>query len=157
MSALQRVARRVLAGALLSSLLLSPLARAHEEAAGQIQVEHPWALPAAPGASTQLYMTIRNEASRPVHFFGLTTPVAAASRIMFASPGKTGTLQSVTIQAEGTLGLGTSHMWIELSGLTSALRVGQSFPAELAFTGFTLGISVIVEERRSPSGAGAHG
>ena len=136
--------------AVLALLLTLAPAAAHEEAAGRIQIEHPWALPAPAGGSTQLYMIIRNEASRSLHFFGVTTPAAASAHIMFASPGKIGTLQSVTVEAEGTLGLGTSHMWIELSGLTAPLRVGQSFPATLAFTGFSMPITVVVEERRPP-------
>ena len=148
---LMPMTRGMLAGFLLGVLAGVP-AMAHEEAVGRIQIDHPWALPAPAGGTTQLYMTIRNDGSRSVHFFGLKTPIAAASRIMFASPGKVGTLASITIEAECTLGLGSSHMWIELSGLKQALRIGDSFPATLEFTGYEAPITVVVEERRQPHG-----
>ena len=127
---------------------------AHEEMAGRLFIEHPWVTPAKAGATAWLYMRIVNEGRSGVHLLGVVTPAAERSGIMFRSgPGSVSTLASVLIEPEGSLGLHTSHMWIELSGLKRDLRSGDSFPATLEFSdGRRADVVVVVGEATHPPG-----
>jgi copper(I)-binding protein len=135
---------RFMLGTLAASLLGIGLLHAHEAENGRIQVAHPWALPAKAGEATKVYMTITNADTQARPFFGLHTPEADRAEIRFASPTGIGTLESIAIEGEGKLSLGTSHMWIELVALRRELRIGDSFAATLAFADYEVPINIIV-------------
>lgn len=153
-----RCLRRVTAGlVILLAGAAAPIA-AHEELAGRLLIEHPWAVPAKAGDSTQLYMRIINYGHGPIHLLGLRTALAERARIMFrAAPGKIGTLDSVLIESGGSLGLDTSHMWIEISRLKQDLRPGESFSATVEFSdGSHAPVSVVVGKTHPGGGSGQH-
>ena len=130
--------RRVLGGwwtlAALVAAAVSGGAAAHEELSGDITIEHPWAMPGKAGATTRVFMLVRNDERSPVHLLRVTTPVAEAARIGFRSPGRDEHLDSLSVPPDGSLRMDTSHMWVELLNLREDLEDGETFPATIHFS-----------------------
>jgi len=109
-------------------------AHAHSADWGRVTIDHPWALPAKAGSSTKLYLKVTNDEPSTIYFYGVRTDVASETKLqIWTGPGRSGTLESVSVPAGEALDLGTSHFWIALNGLKKDLVAGQTFTATANF------------------------
>ncbi|MBP7065154.1 copper chaperone PCu(A)C [Ferrovibrio sp.] len=113
--------------------LLPTAVRAHTEFGLQINVDHVLIEP-RDGTSAILKFSIQNNTRSTIHLLRIETPVASGSRIMFNSgDGRQLQLDSLGVETEQNLNFGTSHMWVELTGLRETLRNGMHVPLRLIF------------------------
>lgn len=138
----RQAALQVFAPAIVSLVtLLSGAAQAHGFSAGDVSVEHPYALPTPPGARTGAvyFRAIRNGARQPDRLVGASTPVADRVELHESAVDGAGVMRMREITAlelppRKALRLrhgGGFHLM--LIGLRSPLEIGERFPLRLTF------------------------
>ncbi len=111
-------------------------ASAHTDFYGLVDVDHALIQPVNGTDRAILKFRIRNNTGSVIQLLGVETPIARASRIMFdAGDDRSLPLASLGVKPEQTLEFASSHMWVELTGLTRALISGMHVPLRLRFAG----------------------
>lgn len=121
-----------------------------------ITIENAWARPTAGAATTgAAYLTIKNNGSVADSLVGATTDVATA--VAFHESKLEGSvmtmrsLDSIPLQAGGTVEFAPGGKHLMLLGLKSALVAGKSFALTLRFKNAGLvPVQVMVSERPTP-------
>jgi len=121
-------------------LNLSPLAHAHGSAVGDLHIDHPYAVPSAPGATVgHAYLRgIRNEGHHLDRLLSAETPVAAAVQLHRLGPGghelADSQVQAIELLPNTTVRLcHTGDYQLRLINLKAALRDGDRFDLTLHF------------------------
>jgi len=115
-------------------LSLSPLAHAHGSAVGDLHIDHPYAVPSAPGATVgHAYLRgIRNEGHHLDRLLSAETPVAAAVQLLRLGPDSQ--VQAIELPPNTTVRLRhTGDYQLRLIDLKTALRDGDRFDLTLHF------------------------
>jgi len=160
------VNRRHLATALAAWLTGAALpAAAHDARQGALRIDHPYALPSAPGASTGMaYLrSLGNTGDQPDRLVGASTPAARAVEIHFSMRDARNVLHlhavdAVELPARTTLQLrhgGEYHL--VLVDLKAPLKAGDRFPLTLRFEkAGAREVTVWVQQLRDAAGPQAH-
>lgn len=99
-----------------------------------VEVIDATATPTTKGGSSRLEFRLENLSSADVTLIGVTSPLAASGAMMIKTvDGAAGQADQYVIPMEETLDFGTSHIWLELRSLKSALAAGATAPFELRF------------------------
>lgn len=133
---------RVLAAVFVSlAMLWAGATQAHGFSAGEVSVDHPYALPTPPGARTGAvyFRAIRNGARQPDRLVSASTPVAERVELHESAVDTAGVMRMREINAlelppRKELSLrhgGGFHLM--LIGLKSPLENGERFPLRLIF------------------------
>ena len=148
-------------------VLASPLAWAHDFRAGELRVDHPYALPTRPGLQTGgVYLrAIRNGSNRADRLIAARTPVAERVALhQMRLDGEVMRMRAVpalAIPAHGEVSLrhgSTDGHHLMLQGLKAPLADGQRFPLTLVFErAGELAVTVWVQTPRRPGEAGGAG
>ena len=112
------------------------VARADEssEPISGIYIEDAVATPAAAGETAIIGFRIDNFSGRNVLLMGVSSENAETALMMMRGGGAgTHIATGVSVFQDETLDLRTSHMWVELRGLKSAIEDGDLVPFELLF------------------------
>ena len=114
---------------------------------GRVTISEVNATHAAQSGTSKLRFTVANDRPDVFHLLEITTPVARTA-VLVGRIGseKTTTLDSASVPSDGVLDLNTSHLWVELRGLTRALVAGDAFPVELNFGAFRVSALAHVHE-----------
>jgi periplasmic copper chaperone A len=126
---------RILLFASLAAVLAAPAVSADYKA-GALNIQNPWARPAAAGGSAAGYLVINNHGGADV-LTAVETPVAKASLHQSSVTGGMATMRSMDqglpVPAGQTVALRPGGDHIMLAGLTRPLAAGQKIPATLVF------------------------
>jgi len=146
-----------------------PLARAHDFRAGDLRVDHPYALPTRPGLRTggAYLRTIRNGSTQADRLIAARTPLAERVEIhqmrMEGDVMRMRAVPALEIPARGEVALrhgSTDGHHLMLHGLKAPLIDGQRFPVTLVFErSGELQVMVWVQAPKRPgeaAGAGHH-
>ncbi len=144
---------------LAAAAVLAMPARAHEYAAGDLIVGHPWSRPTAAGMSTGVaYLSITNNGVGEDALVSATTP--AATRVEFHQTqladglARMRQLREVVIAAGHTVKVEPNGIHIMLVGLRAPLENGKRVPLELTFrVAGTVHVEVTIESRDAPVAA----
>ncbi len=122
------------AGLLLGAALLSSgPAHAHGSQVGDIAIDHPYALPTAPGAhsGTAQVRALRNTGTQPDRLLGARTPVA--ERVEIVRDGRV--LDAIALPAGAELKQmrHDGNTQLRLVNLKAPLKDGDQFPLTLRF------------------------
>ena len=158
--------RRHLAIALAAWLTAAALpAAAHDAKLGALRIDHPYALPSAPGASTGMaYLrSLGNTGDQPDRLVGASTPAARAVEIHHSMRDARNVLHmhavdAVDLPARTTLQLrhGGDHHLV-LVDLKAPLKTGDRFPLTLRFEkAGAREVTVWVQQPRDAAGPQAH-
>lgn len=121
--------------AILASVAFTPPAQAHTDYYGLVDVDHVLIQPVKGTSTAVLKFRIQNNTSSVIQLLGVDSPISRNSQIMFnAGDGRNLPLGSLGVKPEQTLEFASSHMWIELSGITQTLMPGMHVPLRLKFT-----------------------
>lgn len=142
-------------------LLASPLAWAHGFRAGDLRVDHPYALPTRPGLSTGAvyFRGIRNTGASADRLLSATTPVAARVEIhqmqMQGEVMRMRAVPALALPAGATVPLrhgSPDGHHLMLRDLKAPLRDGERFPVTLTFErAGVLEVKVWVQTPRGPN------
>ncbi|PXW98088.1 hypothetical protein C7444_103182 [Sphaerotilus hippei] len=159
--------RRTLIGALALSGLLpcTPALHAHGSRAGEVRIDHPYAVPTPAGASTGAvyFRHLDNRSAHADRLKGGRTPVAARVTVhemrMDGEVMRMSALPGLDLPAGTGLpmrqGSGRYHLMLE--GLKRPLKEGDRFPLVLEFErGGAVEVEVWVQARRAPDSGHAH-
>ncbi len=125
--------------ALLVSVYTAALGDAPELPYGRVSITDVNATHAELSGTSKLRFSVENGLGAVFHLLEITTPVADTAVIVGRiGPDGTAVLDSAAVPQYGTLDLNTSHLWVELKGLTKALVAGDEFPVELNFGSFRI-------------------
>lgn len=132
--------RRACVGGLMAWASVVPVALAHDFKAGDLRVDHPYALPTAPGATRAVVhvRAITNTGARQDRLLGASTPVAESVLLeKVAPPGvdvPVRTLDAIELPAKAQVSLRHDQsLRLTLSGLRQPLREGDRFALVLQF------------------------
>jgi len=147
--------------------LASPLAWAHDFRAGDLRVDHPYAMPTRPGLHTGgVYLrAIRNGANQADRLVAARTPVAERVEIhqmrLEGDVMRMRAVPALDIPARGEVALrhgSPDGHHLMLHGLKAPLADGQRFPVTLVFErAGELEVMVWVQSPRRPGEAPASG
>jgi copper(I)-binding protein len=119
---------------LAAALLIAPLAAFGDEAG--IHVDHAWSRAAMAGHEGVIYLTISDTSTQDT-LIGITTPVATKAdlheTINDHGVMKMRPVASLTVEPGKPVTLAPGGYHIMLTGLTQALKQGDSFPVTLSF------------------------
>lgn len=138
-SRLERIGRTLaISGLLVAVLSGSGQGTAHADESSEpnpgIYIEDAVATPAAAGETSIIGFRIDNFSGRSVNLMGVSSENATSALILIRGHGaRTHIASGVSVMQEETLDLRTSHMWVELRGLKSAVMEGDLVPFELIF------------------------
>jgi len=145
-------------------LSLSPLARAHGSAAGDLQIDHPYAVPSAPGATVgHAYLRgLRNTGHRPDRLLRADTPAAVSVQLHrlghdgYEVPDSR--VQAIELPPNTTVRMRhTGDYQMRLIDLKTALRDGDRFDLTLHFEhAGTQTVQVWVQTPRATQAAHGH-
>jgi len=145
-------------------LSLSPLAQAHGSAAGDLQIDHPYAVPSAPGAAVgHAYLRgLRNAGHQPDRLLRADTPAAAS--VQLHRLGHDGhevpdsRVQAIELPPNTTVRMRhTGDYQLRLIDLKTALRDGDRFDLTLHFEhAGAKTVQVWVQTPRAPQAAHGH-
>lgn len=121
-----------------AALLLPKIASAHQVAAGDLVVQHPWARATAAGAKVgALYLTVRNDGTEADRLLGVSTDAAERCELhLSATAGDVMTMRMVEnmeVPAGGSAAFAPQGAHIMLLGLKAQLKKGAHFAATLHF------------------------
>lgn len=157
--------RRTTLVVLAAAALCAPGVGAHDFKLGPLRVEHPYALPTAPGARTgAAYLrAIRNTGDQDDRLLGAHTPAARAVELHHSVVGTDQVMRmrevaGIAVPARGELRLrhgGEHHLM--LIDLKAPLVAGESFPLTLRFEkAGEREVTVWVQQPRDGAGAQPH-
>jgi copper(I)-binding protein len=127
--------------AMLAGCVLAVSASAHSFKAGDIVIEHPYALPSPAGARTgAMYLrALRNTAQRPDRLLSVRTPAAATVEIHHMALGPDNVMRMRAVDAlplppaTAVKAMHGGEWHLMLMQLTRPLQAGDRFPATLRF------------------------
>ncbi len=137
-------------------------ASAHEYAAGDVKIGHPWARKTAPGVPTGgAFLTLRNTGSTPERLLGASFPgadhVELHTMSMDGNVMKMREVGTIDIPAGQTVELKPGQLHMMLIGLKAPLKAGEMLPMTLKFEkAGEVKVDVKVEEN-APAGMPASG
>jgi copper(I)-binding protein len=147
---------RKLLNLLLTVLLITASARAHERTVGDLTIVHPWARPAASAQqNSAAYMIIRNDGREPERLLAVETDEAKSAGLHTSTITPEGIAQmrpveTVEVPAGGEVRLAPGGLHIMLVELASPLFEGTSFPMKLVFQyAGEVDVEVMVESSRA--------
>lgn len=134
--------RCFLSAALLVTPSVMPTAFAHGVKAGDLRIDHPYAVPSRPGLSTGAvyFRAISNTGSQPDQLLGARTPVAASVELhrmeMHGDVMRMRAVPAIDLPARTEVRLrhgGAEGHHLMLLGLKAPLKDGDRFPLTLTF------------------------
>jgi copper(I)-binding protein len=129
--------RRAALAALVLFAFLPGAALAHSFTKGDIRVMHPWAMVAAEGKSSPVYMSLTNTGAEPDKLLSVEVKAAGQVEIQKAKPGSGATtyeaIPSIELGAHKTVALQPGSMRVLLSDLKEPLRHEYTLPMTLVF------------------------
>jgi periplasmic copper chaperone A len=145
-------------------LLGQGLAIAHDARAGDLLIDHPYATPSQPGASTAsaYFRAIRNRGLQADRLLGASTPLAERVSLQRRADAATGapgpTVEAIDLPARSTLELRhTGAYQLVLTGLKQPLKDGDRFDMTLVFErAGRQTVKVWVQTPRAGTGPHAH-
>lgn len=158
---LESITRRA---ACLVLLALGATAQAHDFRAGDVSIDHPYALPTPAGARTGAvyFRGLKNKGAQADRLIGASTPAAASVEVhrssMDGNVMKMRAIESLDLPAGEEVKLrhgGTLH--VMLIGIKEPLKVGDRFPLVLRFErGGQTEVMVWVQQPKAPDEGHAH-
>lgn len=129
--------RRRVVPAVFLSLAFSGAVLAHGFTHGDIRVMHPWAIVAAAGKSSPVYMTLTNAGAEPDKLVDVEAKAAGRAEIQKAKKGTGATsyeaIPTVELGARKTVAMQPGGMRVLLVDLKEPLRHEYTLPLTLVF------------------------
>jgi copper(I)-binding protein len=124
--------------AALTLVCFAALASSHEYTLGNLFIEHPWAMPTAPTATTGAgYLVLKNKGNKADRLIsasaGVANKVELHTHIKEGDVLKMRPVDAIDIPAGGETKLEPGGLHIMLIGLKKPLEEGQRFPVVLKF------------------------
>lgn len=136
-SAATRCRMRLILAALASAALAGLSASAHDYAAGDLHIEHPWASPPLAGQNRgAAYLVIENHGDAPDRLLAASSEVATAelhASVMDGDVARMAARDTVEIPAHGTATFEPGGLHIMLMNIDRPLAPDDSFPMTLTF------------------------
>lgn len=112
--------------------------RAHDYAIGDLRIEHPYARPTPPGATTAgAYFTIRNAGARADRLLRVSSPVAQSTELhsmtMDGAMMRMRAIAALDIPAGARVSLADAGYHVMMTGLRQPLSPGTRVPLTLTF------------------------
>ena len=137
------------------ALLVCGQSWAHGSQLGDLTLDHPYAIPSAPGALEGFAFLRRlgNSGRQADRLLGGRTPVASAVLIQQREAQAWRTVEALPIAPQSEMPLRHDGPWrISLQGLKAPLQVGDRFPLTLRFErSGAIEVRVWVQQPRAPS------
>ncbi|NJL92948.1 MAG: copper chaperone PCu(A)C [Anaerolineae bacterium] len=102
-----------------------------------------WAMPAAEGEATTLYLTLHNPTETPLDLVGGRTPFAESVTLRVGLQGET--LERLTLDPDQPLDLSEVGLALVLEGLSTDLASGDAIPVTLIFASAEMGATLETE------------
>lgn len=112
-------------------------AAAHDYAAGDIRIDHPWTRAAGANANGAGFMTLRNAGAQPDRLLSATTPAARVvelhTHLREGDVMRMRPVQDIPVPAGGSVELRPGGLHLMLIGLAAPLQQGGRVPLTLRF------------------------
>jgi len=120
-----------------AAVLVALPAAAHEYAAGDIHIGHPWTRAAAAGANGAAFMTLRNRGAAPDRLIAAASPVARVvelhTHIREGEVMRMRPVPDIPLPAGEVVELRPGGLHVMLIGLNAPLQQGSRVPLTLRF------------------------
>src|SRR5215475_5410931 len=108
--------------AVIATMLVAPVATAHEFKIKDFEFIHTWTREPAPGVKdVPVYMVLRNSAPTDDHIVAVSSPFATKGELHAGAAEGGGQITAITIKANATVELNADRPHILLRGLTEPL------------------------------------
>ena len=116
--------------------------------ASSVKVQDAWARPAKTGASTAIYLTLKNTSNTQKQLLGARSSVSSCAQIRKSVVDKnishTLTVSRLVLPANKVIEFKTNGLYILLRSLKHDLKHGDVFDLQLIFSDFNQSIKVVV-------------